>query len=259
MDLIGTIEPVLRNAGEIMRSAHLQREDIIKKSGHQNFVTEYDKKVQAFLEEKLHELMPDAVFFGEEDDEHDEAVLFSGDVFVIDPIDGTSNFMKGYFPSCISVGMLRNGEPYLGLIYVPQTDEMYTAQKGCGACRNGRAIQSSDEPLARSLGSFGTAPYYSTELRDQAYALARYYQEKCIDMRRGGSAAYDLCMIAAGATGLYVEPVIQLWDYCAGALIATEAGAAVTDLEGNPLDFRHASPILAVSRGVRNEEYFPLL
>ena len=107
MDLIASIEPIIREAGQIMRGAHLAREEIIQKSGHQNFVTEYDKKVQVFLEEQLHKLLPEAAFFGEEDEEHDDALLSSGDVFVIDPIDGTSNFMKGFFPSCISIGMSR--------------------------------------------------------------------------------------------------------------------------------------------------------
>ena len=114
MDLIASIEPIIQEAGQIMRGAHLAREDIIQKSGHQNFVTEYDKKVQVFLEEKLHTLLPGVSFYGEEDEEHNDTLLETGDVFVIDPIDGTSNFMKGFFPSCISIGMLRGGAPLQG-------------------------------------------------------------------------------------------------------------------------------------------------
>ena len=257
MEPLETIKAIIHEAGKILLGAHLNRSEIIQKSGHQNFVTEYDKKVQDYLENALSAAFPQAKFYGEEDEEHNEEALSSGDVFVIDPIDGTSNFMKGLFPSCISIGMLRDGFPYFGMIYVPQSDELFWAIKGKGAFRNGVRIHSSDEPLSGSLGMFGTAPYYSEELRDMAYRLARSYQEKCIDMRRSGSAAYDLCLVASGVIGLYVEPVIQLWDYCAGALIASEAGAAVTDLSGGPIDFRNPSPIIAVSQGVAREDYLP--
>ncbi len=258
MELLRSIEAIIREAGQIMLSAHLGRSDIIVKTGHQNFVTEYDKKVQTFLEEKLHEIHPSAHFYAEEDEEHSEDILSYGDVFVIDPIDGTSNFMKGYYPSCISIGMLRGGKPYLGVIYVPQSDDLFSAVTGNGATRNGVRIHSSTLPLSENLAVFGTAPYYSTELRDEAYRTARYYQEKCIDMRRSGSAAYDLCMVACGAIGLYSEPLIQLWDYCAGSLIAEEAGAAVTDFTGGPLDYRNASSVIAAGEGISKEPYLPV-
>lgn len=256
-ELVLKIQEIIKEAGQIMLAAHLNRADIIAKSGHQNFVTEYDKKVQEFLEERLKQIHPDAHFYAEEDEEHDESVLTQGDVFIIDPIDGTSNFMKGLYPSCISIAMFREGRPFLGMIYVPQTQDLYCALQGQGAYRNGKPVMSSEDPLEFSLALFGTAPYYSQEIIDRAHKTAAFYQEKCIDIRRSGSAAYDLCMVASGAAGIYAEPLIQLWDYAAGALIAMEAGARVTDFEGRELKFRGASSVICAGRGVAKENYLP--
>lgn len=255
--LSDSIKEIVKEAGQIMLDAHLSRSEIISKSGHQNYVTEYDRKVQSFLEEKLQKLCPGALFYAEEDEEHNEDILSAGDVFVIDPIDGTSNFMKGYFPSCISVGMLRDGKPYLGVVYIPLSGEMFSAVAGRGAQKNGEPIFSSQDPLEESLACFGTAPYYSQKLRDQAYKVARFYQERCIDVRRSGSAAYDLCMVACGAAGVYAEPLIQLWDYCAAALIASEAGAKVTDFYGNAPDFRRATSVAAAGAVIAKGSYLP--
>ena len=247
--LLTKIEPVIREAGQILLRAHVDRSEIIQKSGHKNFVTLYDKEIQSFLEAKLKEIHPEAAFYAEEDDSHNESMLETGDVFVIDPIDGTSNFMKGYYPSCISIGLMREGRPSLGMIYVPQTDDLFQAVRGEGAYHNGKRIFSSDEPLEESLMAFGTAPYYE-ELHEKAFQTAAWYLKRCIDIRRSGSAAYDLCMVACGRIGVYAEPVIQLWDFAAGGLIAEEAGAKVTDWEGNPLSYREPSGVLAVSRGI---------
>ncbi|MBP3218506.1 MAG: inositol monophosphatase [Lachnospiraceae bacterium] len=255
--LMEGIERVIRQAGEIMLHAHLNRSEIISKSGHKNFVTEYDRKVQEFLIRELSALHPEASFFAEEEKEHHEEILSHGDVFVIDPIDGTSNFMKGYYPSCISIGMLREGTPYLGLIYVPMSGDLFTAVRGCGARRNGAVIHASQDPLGENLAVFGTSAYYEREIVQKAYDTAMYYQQRCIDVRRSGSAAYDLCMVACGAAGVYAEPLIQLWDFAAGALIAQEAGATVSDYEGKLLTFRGSSGVVAVCPGGVGEDYLP--
>lgn len=256
-ELLSGIENIIRQAGEIMVHAHLNRSEIISKAGHKNFVTEYDRKVQEFLIGELKKLHPGAAFFAEEEKEHHEEILAQGDVFVIDPIDGTSNFMRGWFPSCISIGMLRKGTPYLGVIYVPVSGELFTAVKGCGARKNGEPIHASRDPLGENLAVFGTSAYYEREIVQKAFDTAMYYQERCIDVRRSGSAAYDLCMVACGAAGVYAEPLIQLWDFAAGALIAQEAGATVTDYDGKPLTFRESSGVVAVCPGAAEEDYLP--
>lgn len=259
-NLLARIREAALEAGTIMRSAHQGQNEISPdkiKAGHANFVTIYDKKVQEFLIERLSEILPESHFVGEENgrDVFDDRFQ-RGYTFVVDPIDGTSNFMNNYGPSVTSIGLFKEGKPFLGVVYNPWQDVMFSAAEGVGAFENGEKIHSSEEPLAMSLVSFGTAPYYP-ELREQVWKIGGFYLDRCVDLRRSGSAAWDLCMVASGRTGLFVEPLLQLWDFAAGAVILTEAGGRITDLEGKDLDFRGPSSIAAASAGVCREAYLP--
>ena len=255
--LLAGIETAARTAGKIMLEASDVRAVATAKEGHANFVTAYDKRVQAYLFEALGALLPEAKFIGEEDGadaftEEDRR----GFAFCIDPIDGTTNFMTGYRPSVMSIALLRDGVPYLGVVYNPYWDMLFTGMKDGGAFLNGTPIRSSDEPLARSLVSFGTAPY-DPELAEQTFALCAYYLPRCIDLRRSGAAAWDLCSVAMGTTGLFYETRLQLWDYAAAALIADEAGCTVTDLQGAPLPYNGPSAVICASQGVARGPYLP--
>ena len=150
------------------------------------------------------------------------------------------------------------------MVYNPYLEEFYYAQKGRGAYCNGKAIHVSDEPLERGIVIFGTAPYYQ-EYADQTFALARKYFDKALDLRRSGSAAIDLCNVAAGRAELYFECVLSPWDFAAGSLIVEEAGGKVTTLDGGPLTLERKCSVLATNgiaealaisadeeRGVRN-------
>jgi myo-inositol-1(or 4)-monophosphatase len=249
MDMnISEIIEVAKEAGEIMLSA--VRPKIMEKSGHANFCTETDEKIQKFLIEKLQKVLPEAAFLGEEDgqDVFTEKMR-SGYCFVLDPIDGTSNFIYEYRPSVISIGLLKDGKPHMAVIYNPYDDMMFSATAGQGAYMNGEKIMSSDSPLSDSLAVFGTAPYY-TELRDKTFDIAKKLLPRCVDLRRSGTAAWDMCCVALGRCGLYFELRVQLWDYAAAALIAEEAGCKLTDIEGNPLSYSGPTSALCVSRGV---------
>ena len=248
--LAESIQTFAREAGQIL--LHASHPKIMEKSGHANFVTETDEKVQAFLIDRLSALLPDAAFLGEEDgqDVFTEKMR-QGYVFVIDPIDGTSNFIYQYHPSVVSIGLLRNKEPYMGIVYNPYDDMMFSAVSGQGAYLNGERIMSSDAPLSDSLAVFGTAPYY-TELRDDTFAIAKDLIAKCVDIRRSGTAAWDMCCVAMGRCALYFELRIQLWDYAAAALIAKEAGCSVTDVTGKELSYKGASSALCLSRGIND-------
>ena len=245
---ISEIIEVAKEAGEIMLSA--VRPKIMEKSGHANFCTETDEKIQKFLIEKLQKVLPEATFLGEEDgqDVFTEKMR-SGYCFVLDPIDGTSNFIYEYRPSVISIGLLKDGKPHMAVIYNPYDDMMFSATAGKGAYMNGEKIMSSDSPLSDSLAVFGTAPYY-TELRDKTFDIAKKLLPRCVDLRRSGTAAWDMCCVALGRCGLYFELRVQLWDYAAAALIAEEAGCKLTDIEGNPLSYSGPTSALCVSRGV---------
>ena len=115
---------------------------------------------------------------------------------------------------------------------------------------NGERIMSSDVPLSDTLAVFGTAPYY-TELQEKTFDIARNLLKECVDLRRSGTAAWDMCCVAMGRCGLYFEMRIQLWDYAAAALIAEEAGCTVTDVDGKALSYRGATSVLCRARGVK--------
>jgi myo-inositol-1(or 4)-monophosphatase len=247
--MIEKIIEIAKEAGEIMLSA--RRPKIMEKSGHANFCTETDEKIQAFLIGKLSEILPEASFLGEEDgqDVFTEK-MNSGYCFVLDPIDGTSNFIFEYRPSVVSIGLLRDGKPHMAVVYNPYDNMVFSAVSGEGAFMNGERIMSSDAPLSESLASFGTAPYYE-ELRDKSFEIAKNLLPLCVDLRRSGTAAWDMCCVAIGKCGLYFELKIQIWDYAAAALSAKEAGCTVTDVEGNALSYRGPSSVLCTSRGVK--------
>ena len=243
------IKQAARQAGDILLTA--KRPKIMEKSGHANFVTETDEKVQRFLVDRLKEILPEAEFLGEEDGQNEfSAKMASGFCFVIDPIDGTSNFIYEYRPSVVSIGLLKDGKPYMAVVYNPYDDMMFSAIQGEGAYMNGERIISCDAPLSQQLACFGTAPYYE-ELRDRSFDMAKRLLPLCVDLRRSGTAAWDMCCVAIGRCGLYFELKIQIWDYAAAALIAKEAGCSVTDIDGNPLSYTGASSALCMSRGVK--------
>ncbi len=257
MEICNQIITAARGAGEIILSAG-RNKGVMSKEGRANFVTEYDDKVQEYLIDRLTKILPEAHFVGEEEGKEVFPPEYKkGYTFVIDPIDGTSNFMMGYDMSVTSIGLLLDGEPFIGVIYDPYRDRMFSAQRGCGAYENGKQIFSGDAPLSHSLISMGTAPYYSDEYTAKAFDLGHWYLTRSVDMRRSGSAAYDLCMIASGRVGLFFEPLLQVWDYCAGAVIVQEAGGKVTDLRGKPLSYTGVCSVCAVTAGVSKENYLP--
>lgn len=253
--LLAGIEAAAREAGRIMLEADNIRECATEKEGHGNFVTAYDKRVQAYLFDTLGSLLPEASFIGEEDgaDQYTDRNRH-GFSFCVDPIDGTSNFLCGYQPSVTSIALFRDGEPYIGVVYNPYWNMLLKGIRGGGAYLNGTPVCSSSEPLSRSLAVFGTAAY-NPDNAERTFALCKAYLPRCIDLRRSGSAAWDLCSVAMGKTGLYFELQIQLWDYAAGGLIAEEAGCTLTNLEGKPLSWDGPSSILCASRGTAREKY----
>ncbi len=257
--LVEKICKTAREAGDIMRSAREDSLGISQKGSFKNLVTQYDQRIQEFLFQELHEILPEAKFLGEEEGQDIFREEYrEGWLFVIDPIDGTSNFICGYGPSVTSIGLFRDGKPYIGVIYNPWSDDMFAAGSGEGAFRNGKPIHTSEASLSESLVVFGTAPYYAEEKIRKAFDTGYSYMKRCIDIRRSGSAAWDLCQVACGAVGLYFEPVVQIWDYAAGAAILLEAGGILTDLEGNELTYSGQTSILAATRGVAAEDYISI-
>ena len=236
---------VVREAGKMMTQAHCTNDsDISEKAGNANFVTVYDVRIQDFLMQAIKELFPDALFIAEEK-ENDPSTLQGEHCFIIDPIDGTTNFIHDYRHSCVSVAMFSHGVPMLGMVYNPYLDELFYAENGKGAYLNGQPIHVSDRPLGTALVAFGTAPYYKDLFAKKTFDACHKMLYACADLRRGGSAALDLAYVACGRVDLFFEYRISPWDGAAGYLLVTEAGGTVTDLCGASYGFEAPSSVLA--------------
>ncbi len=238
------IAQAVRDCGQIILHASRSSAMVDEKAGHANFVTTYDRQVQEELKSRLASVLPEAAFVGEEEDTH--ASISEGYAFIVDPIDGTTNFIKDYHASAISVGLAKDGQSYIGVVYNPYLDELFMAQRGCGAYLNGCPIHVSDQPLEKGIVIFGTSPYYE-ELAERSFRMAYAYFRKSMDVRRSGSSALDLCNVAAGRAELFFELKLSPWDYAAGSLIVTEAGGAVMTAEGGQLRLDEPCSVMAAN------------
>lgn len=239
-------DKLIRDCGKFMLSAHMLEEadgNIKKKSGDADLVTVYDEGVQNKLIDGILEIFPDAHFFAEEK-ENFESDTKDGLCFVIDPIDGTTNFIHELNTSAISICILNDGEPVFGAIYDPYRDEMFTAEKGEGAYKNGSLIRVSDRTLNLAVVSFGTTPYKKIEYADKGFDIAKRIFINSSDIRRSGSAAIDMANVACGRLDAFFECILSPWDYAAGYVIVTEAGGNVTDFSGKNISFSTPSQLL---------------
>lgn len=214
----------------------------IREKGLADFVTQVDIRVQEFVKQALYNAYPEIQFMGEEKDNSD--IDFSGDVWILDPVDGTTNLIHDFRNSTLSLALCQKGELTFGIIYHPYSEEMFWAEKGKGAWMNERRISVSDRTkMEDSLISIGTAPYYK-ELAPQNFKIFEKVFVDCADIRRLGSAALDLAYVACGRTEGYFERNLKPWDYAAGLLLVQEAGGMVTDFLGNKIDFTVPSAIV---------------
>jgi len=244
MDISNKIADIVREAGKIMTGAARDELNITEKAGAANFVTKYDVAVEDFLYEKLAELLPEAIFIGEESDDNHSELLASSLCFIIDPIDGTTNFIHDYRHSAISVALCSKGEIIAAVVYNPYMNEMFTAEKGEGAYLNGARMYTSSRPLSYGVVAFGTTPY-TRSAGDWTFRVAYQMYMASSDIRRSGSAALDLCYLAAGRTEAFFEASLSPWDYAAGSLLITEAGGIITKLDGTPIHFDKPCSIFA--------------
>lgn len=248
--MLTEIREIVKEAGQILRNAHAGSKNISEKSGYANFVTAFDCQIQEFLVERLKAVFPEAGFIGEEN--HMQEPLGEGYYFIIDPIDGTTNFIHDYHHSCISVGVAYQGTGFAGVVYNPYLDEMYWANKGEGAyCNDGR-LTVKDVSLEESIVAFGCARYNSEET-DRSFDFAKKLYLQSHGIRNGGSSTLDICRIASGRNGLYFEMLLQPWDYAAASVILEEAGGVITTMDGTPITLDAPCSILAGSPVVWEE------
>ena len=236
---------IVLQAGEMVRSAGDIAAKTHEKTSAADLVTEYDVAVEAFLRERLLALLPGAVFFGEE--EALEGDPSRGWAFIVDPIDGTTNFVRGIHPVDISVALAKDGMVEYGVVYDPWRRELFSGARGGGAFLNGKPIRVSGRPLSRGIFLMGTALYKREYLRPTLALTERLMARSC-DFRRLGAAALDLCYVACGRAELFFEYSLCPWDYAAGSLLVTEAGGVAGTLEGAPLPILRRSSVWVSNR-----------
>ena len=255
-EILKNITKIVRECGEDMLKISTNNLEINTKTSNRDVVTDVDLKNQKKIINSLSQILPEAGFFSEESPEgkFPENEL----VFVIDPIDGTMNYTKDMGYSCVSVACFKNKKPYVGVVYNPYRDEMFTATLNGGAYLNDRPIKVTNEALSNSLVQTNTSSYYP-ELRGEVVQRIEKILPKCINIRATGAAALDICQVAAGRAGLYFEPRISLWDYAAGALVLTEAGGEVYKLDGTPItyDIEKTSIVAGSISNIKQSELLP--
>ena len=225
--MLEQIIDIVRRAGDIVLSAHDIQNVTREKHGPADLVTQYDEAVQVFLRQELLKLLPEAEFFGEEGE---RPALTHPWIFVVDPIDGTTNFTRRMNCSSVSVALVHNGQTEYGVVYNPFVGELFAAQRG--------------------------STIYDRSYTDRHFAILRRLYDRCLDYRRFASAALDCCMVACGRAEIFFECRLSPWDYAAGSLIAQEAGGVAVRLDGSFLDpLRPGSVFItnAACRDVRQE------
>ncbi len=233
---MGPYEKVARQAaeraGEILRERWLGRNRFDLKSSSVDLVTDTDRACEAAILEILGTAFPDYAVLAEESGARGTSEF----QWLVDPIDGTTNFAHSYPHVSIALALARAGETIFGLVHDPLRREVFTASRGEGAFCNGQRIRVTETPtLATSLLATGF-PYDRARFADFYLSYFKAFVVRTHDVRRAGSAALDLCYVASGRIDGFWEWKLKPWDTSAGALIVTEAGGRVSDFEGKPFD-----------------------
>lgn len=280
---IETILPIIQEVAD----KYLTREDSqhITVKGDSNFVTEVDTNIEKAMKERLSALYPEIQFMGEEGDNSN--IDFSRPLWILDPVDGTSNLIHDFQNSSMSLALAIDKQVVFGIIYHYSTKEYFYAKKGEGAFvgqfftniqnypmvtpdLNHNFTQNSIQnlnllyketpicvsnttELSRSLVSFGTSPYDKATLGEKNCETLKQIFFLCEDIRRIGSAAIELAFVAAGRVDLYLERNLKPWDYAAAMIIIEEAGGIITDYQGQAIDISKPSDILAGNKIVHEK------
>jgi myo-inositol-1(or 4)-monophosphatase len=219
-----------RRAGAVLRD-NVGKLRTIEFKGAVDIVTDVDRKSEELIMAAIRKTFPGHGILTEESPEVKQDSPFK---WIIDPLDGTTNYSHGFPFFCVSIGFEEAGVVTFGAVYDPMLDELYTAEKGKGAYLNGKKITvSAINELGRGLLATGF-PYDLRASKDNNLDFFSEFSLKAQAIRRAGSAALDLCYIASGRFDGYWEMKLRPWDVAAGSLIVNEAGGRVTDFSGGP-------------------------
>ncbi len=242
---------IAEKAGEILLEYYRTNIKINYKGGDKrNLVTEVDVMSEQYLVEAIKKEFPGHCFLSEEGG--DCGIKPSEYKWVIDPIDGTTNYAHGYNFYAVSIGLMHKHEVIAGVIYAPMLKELFSGGKGLGAFLNGKPIHVSNATtLETSLLSTG----FNMNEKGRNIPIFQHILPKAQGIRRAGSAALDMAYTAAGRLDGYWEYAIYPWDIAAGVIILREAGGKITDLEGNDIDLTHSNvmPILSTNGKIHDQ------
>lgn len=221
------IELVLNTKDLILNT---EKANQVTVKGLADYVTQVDFSVQSYLVNALADAYPEIQFLGEEG--HKEHLDWTRPVWILDPVDGTTNLIHDYQNSCVALGLWDGTQLVFGCVYNPFHNELYRAVRGEGAYLNDRKISVSDRPaLSRSLILVGTSPY-EKDRADEVFDKIKRVYVASEDVRRSGSAALDFCTVACGRVDGFFEYNLKPWDYAAGSVILEEAGGRFTTPTG---------------------------
>ena len=236
-------------AGRTLRR-YYQNVGTVTYKGEIDIVTEADQTAENAIISRLQGAFPEYGILAEESGVH-ESTSGTTRKWIIDPLDGTTNFANGYPHFCVSIALEQEGEVVLGVIYEPNRDELFIAEAGAGVYVNGvRSRVSETSDLIRSVVSTG----FQYDRDERASNLNRFahFTHETRAVRRDGSAALDLCYVAVGRFDGYWEAGIKPWDAAAASLMVREGGGTITDFTGNA--FRVDSPSCVASNGVLHHD-----
>jgi myo-inositol-1(or 4)-monophosphatase len=253
-DELDFLARVAKSAGEILLEGFGSAMAVDHK-GEIDLVTEYDRRSEEFILESLHKAYPGCRVLAEESGLNREG---SGCLWMVDPLDGTTNFSHGVPIFAVSIACTENGRARLGVVYDPTRGECFRAERGRGAFRgDARLHVSSARELRRALLVTGF-PYDAWSNPENNLENFGRFSRRCQGVRRLGSAALDLAYIAAGRLDGYWEMRLSPWDVAAGGLIAEEAGARVTDLSGKG-NYLTDSPSILAANPVLHEQMLAVI
>jgi myo-inositol-1(or 4)-monophosphatase len=243
-----------RAAGRLLHREHPAARQVSYKGAVTNLVTEMDGRAEALIVDALLEAFPDDGILGEEGSTRPGS---SGRRWILDPLDGTTNYAHGLPIYSVGIGLEQEGRIVLGVVYDPSRDELFTAERGGGAWLNERRLAvSPTATLDTSLLVTGF-PYDIRTNRDNNLKEYTAFSVRARAVRRLGSALLDLAYVAAGRFDAYWELSLSPWDVAAGGILVEEAGGRVTDLRGAPLDVDH--PRLVASNGHIHDQVLTVL
>lgn len=228
--------------------------EISNKEGINNLVTEADHASEKAIFEVIREDYPNHYILSEE---AGEIIQESSFKWIIDPIDGTVNFAHGIPLCCVSIGVEQEGKMILGAVYNPFLNELFFAQKGFGATLNDKIIQVSKKPDVLTSSMVTGFPYTYLDTPNGPLQVFEKLIRKGVPVRRLGSAAIDLCWVAAGRFDGFYEHKLQAWDSAAGFLMVEEAGGRVTDFAGN--HYSPYQPHIVATNGLIHDELLEII